>query len=336
MALREPLTARGPVAMNDTVSQPRRSSQEYAQLAAEHGRTGVAPFIANPDVRVVDLLGGTGISGYVRVRRWAVTPGDVIAPELLRDLALSNYLDVLAERRLLPAFLAVQDPLPYSRRSFDVSEIADEAIVDLPTFSLSGPKRANLRHSTTSARRAGLSVMPYEEWQAPQIMEISREWLRTKRGGELGFTLSRHRDVMSQLHDHATDLWVTVDGDGMVQAWCTWRHYLRGTGRVLDIMRRRGDAPNPAMDGLLATVLETYRDIGLARASLASVPREHGAMADRLYPSRSLRAYKQKFDPRWETRWLAVPAARQRPFALAAVGKAYCPGGLRRAALRNR
>ncbi len=164
---------------------------------------------------------------------------------------------------------------------------------------------------------------------------MSAAWLSTKRGGELGFTLSRYDDVAGQLAAGVTDLWVVLDEAYTVQAWCTWRHYLNGDARVLDIMRRRPHAPNPTMDFLICTSLEHYRDSGVTWASLASVPREHGSAAERIYPARSLRAYKQKFDPRWEPRWLAIAAAWQRPFALAAICGAYCPGGMRRALLRN-
>lgn len=307
-----------------------------AALAARFGRNGVAPFVANPAVTPVPLLGGLAVSGFVRVRRWAVTPGDVVGPYELGDEALGEYLDALAERRLRPLFLAVSDPEPFRRRGMHVVETADEAILDLPLFSLAGSRRANLRHSTTSARRAGLEVMRYRPEQAEQIAEISVEWLRTKRGGELGFTLSRHDDVMRQLEEGSADLWVSVDQAGIVQAWCTWRPYLDGSGRVLDVMRRRVDAPNPAMDALLATVLENYRDAGILQASLASVPRSHGELGERIFPARSLRSYKQKFDPSWSTRWLAVPARRHEWPAIAAIGTAYCPGGLRRAVLRNR
>lgn len=319
-----------------TLCRQSVTRHEYGRLAAQYGRTGVAPFLANPDVEVIDLVDEQAASGYSRQRRWAVTPGDVVAPPDLTEFALSEYLDVLSERRLRPAFLAVSDPAPYARRGFDLVEIADEAVIDLATFSLSGSKRANIRHSTTSARRAGLVVAPYETGHAAQIAEISKEWLRTKRGGELGFTLSRHDDVAAQINDRSTDVWVVLDESCTIQAWCSWRHYLGGRARVIDIMRRRTGAPNPAMDGLIATVLENYRDADLEQASLASVPRDHGTMAERIYPCRSLRAYKQKFDPRWERRWLAVPAARQRLFALAAVCGAYCPGGLRRALAHNR
>jgi lysylphosphatidylglycerol synthetase-like protein (DUF2156 family) len=311
-------------------------ARHYARLAARYGRTGVAPFIAHPDIERVDLLGREAAAGYVLVRRWAISPGDVIAAPEAFGLALCEYLDLLSARRLRPAFVAVGDPRPYRRLGMFTEEIADEAIIDLPSFSVAGSQRASLRHSTTSARRAGLTVVPFASSHECQIRDISDEWLRTKRGGELGFTLSRHCDVDAQRAEHSADVWVIVDGDGMVQAWCTWRPYLDGQARVLDIMRRRVSAPNPAMDCLLVTVLETYRDQGLLQASLASVPRDRGVWANHVYPTRSLRAYKQKFQPVWCPRWLAIRAAWQKPFAYTAIGTAYCPDGLRRAARHNR
>ena len=43
-----------------------RDTARYARLAERYGRTGVAPFIANPDVHVVELLGGAGAGGYAQ------------------------------------------------------------------------------------------------------------------------------------------------------------------------------------------------------------------------------------------------------------------------------
>ena len=308
---------------------------ERAWLAASFGRTGVAPFVANPDAEVISLLDGLGCAGYVPVRRWAVTAGDVIAPPGYGEWAVTEYLGSLRQRRLRPAFVAVADPEPFAQLGFDVTELADEAVLELASFSLAGSARANLRHSVTSARRAGLTIAAYEPRFAEQIAQLSQQWLRTKRGGELGFTLSRHEDVAAQLNCGATDAWVLLDAAGTVQAWCTWRHYLGGRARVIDVMRRRLEAPNPSMDLLLAGTIEHYRDQGVQFASLASVPREHGDAAERIYPTRSLRAYKQKFNPTWEPRYLAVPRKWRRPFALAAIGTAYCPGGMRRALRRN-
>lgn len=318
-----------------TAAQSEPPAPSLAMLASAHGRTGVSPFIASPDVHVVDLLDGLGAAGFAKQGRWAVSPGEPVAPPHLAAEALDEYLERVRQRRLRPVFIAVSDPEPFRERGMTVCEISDEAVLDLASFSLAGPKRANLRHSVTSARRHGLTFAPFHPRVAGQLREISQAWLATKRGGELGFTLSRHDDVTYQLGEGATDLWTVLDGAGEVQAWCTWRHYLGGRARVIDVMRRRPDAPNPAMDFLLASSLEAYRDQGLDLASLAGVPRPRGDVAERVYPTKSLRSYKQKFHPRWEPRWMAVPKRRHEFPALMAICRAYCPKGLRRAILRN-
>jgi phosphatidylglycerol lysyltransferase len=327
--------AAGPLAFAPPSTRNREQVRAHARLAARFGTTGVAPFLAAGDVEVIDVLDGWAAGGYLRSGRWAVTAGDVVAPDALADTALDQYLHQLRRRRLRPAFVAVSDPEPFRRRGFAVCEIADEAVLDLADFTLAGSPRAGIRHAVASARRAGLQVRPFEPADAPALAEISQQWLRTKRGGELGFTLSRHGDVLEQLADGATDLWCVAAPDATIWAWCTWRHYRDGRARVIDVMRRRPDAPNPAMDYLLATTLAHYRDNGVQLASLASVPRPHGELGERIYPTRSLRSYKQKFAPRWEPRWLAIPHRAQEPFAQLAIARAYCPLGLRRALRRN-
>lgn len=328
----------GPPLSAPQPTRDRGRLRAHTHLAAQFGATGVAPFLAAADLEVIDVLDGWGAAAYLRRGRWAVTAGDVISPAALSDAGLDQYLHQLRARHLRPAFVAVADPQPFRDRGFATSEVADEAVLDLGAFSLAGKPRAGIRHAVSSARRLGLTVRAYQPAHAPQLAEISHEWLRTKRGGEMGFTLSRHADVLDQLADGATDLWSVAGPDGTVWAWCTWRHYRNGDARVIDVMRRRPDAPNPAMDFLLATTLENYRDAGVtlaSLASLASVPRSHGELGERIYPTRSLRSYKQKFAPRWEPRWLAVPKRRQEPFAQLAIARAYCSNGLLSALRRN-
>ena len=102
---------------------------------------------------------------------------------------------------------------------------------------------------------------------------------------------------------------VVLDGSGVVVAFCTWLPFDRGRARLLDLMRRLPDVPNPAMDLLIARSLLEFADTGVFRASLACVPRVPDFLAG-LYPAERLRRYKNKFAPRWETRWLAIPSRR--------------------------
>lgn len=90
------------------------------------------------------------------------------------------------------------------------------------------------------------------------------------------------------------------------------------------------------MDFLLASTLIGYREAGVVQASLAIVPREDSDTAEWFVPTRTLRAFKQKFSPRWGPPFLALPLTRQRLLAIAAIGRAYGTHGLCRALSRNR
>jgi phosphatidylglycerol lysyltransferase len=92
----------------------------------------------------------------------------------------------------------------------------------------------------------------------------------------------------------------------------------------VDLMRHRGDAPAGSMDYLFVHILQWAKDAGYRRFSLGIAPLSgiagrrlapawaraaalvfnHG---ERFYGFRGLRAYKEKFDPDWEPRYIAGP-----------------------------
>jgi lysylphosphatidylglycerol synthetase-like protein (DUF2156 family) len=258
----------------------------HARLAARYGRTGLAPAIATSGLTIVELSDGFGAAGYVRRGRWAVTPGDVVAPKALTDSALSEYLDVVSRRGLRPVFVAISDPQPFRRRAFVTRKIRDEAIVDLAAFDLTDPRRAELRNTVEREGLAGLTVRHHDQ--------------------------THHK----QHADDVTDFWDVIDRNGTALASCTWRPYLGGSARVLDDVCSGRDG---LMSYLVAKCLEQYRDAGLIQASLGRAPREQGLLTDWAYPTRALLSHQRQFAPRWERRWLAVPAGWQLLFARAAI-----------------
>ncbi len=298
-------------------------------LVSRFGASSVSPFLLGPDRETVAV--GEGITGYLRQGRWAVMATGPATPAGTEADTLAALLDQFAQQRLRPVFAAVADAELYAGLGLVTKPVAEDPIVDLTDFSLAGKRRASIRHSVSSARRAGLRVVPWSPDLIDRSAAMSASWLGAKRGGEMGFTLGRF-DPQSFA---SLDCRVALDSDGQVVALVTWHSYADGQGRVLDLMRRSPDAPNPAMDFLIAESLMHFAEAGVKKVSLGSVPLSHGRMAERVYPTRSLWRYKEKFAPRWEVRHMAAPSRRHFPGAMLAIAKAYCPDGLLRGLRRN-
>src|SRR5690242_10966152 len=295
----------------------RGSAAAMAEAIERLGRSSVSPFLSAPGN--VGFRVPHGVAAYRRVRNWAVfatAPAARVGHEVA---ALDGALAHVAANRLRPVFAAVADPEPFTDRGMYVIEIADDALVALPGFTLAGKRRASIRHSVSAATRAGLRVEPYSDEHFDGLARVSDQWLRTKRGGELGFTLGR----FGRAEVRRTECRVALDTDERVVGFVTWRRFDGGRGRVLDQMRRADDAPNPTMDLLVASSLLEYSSLGVAVASLGSVPRSHGQLAEHVYATVSLRRYKDKFAPVWMPMSLVAPSPRLLPGALRAVTTAY-------------
>jgi len=132
-----------------------------------------------------------------------------------------------------------------------------------------------------------------------------------------------------------------------VLAFTTWRPYRAGRAALLDLMRRRSDAPSGTMDLLVSSALEALRDAGLEEASLANAPLanvsepksglEKGVTllfehVNAFYGYRNLFQFKKKFAPRWEGRYLVYPRGAL-PHVAYALANVHGAGGLRRLVL---
>jgi phosphatidylglycerol lysyltransferase len=116
---------------------------------------------------------------------------------------------------------------------------------------------------------------------------------------------------------------------------------------ALDLMRRQESVPSGTMDFLIAHALLHFKEHGVAVASLGLAPlantREgaHGwlerAMGTGMewnfqhmnwvYHYKSLHAFKHKFNPRWEPRYLAYPSGAALPQVLYALVRVHLAAG---------
>lgn len=202
-------------------------------------------------------------------------------------------------------------------------KLGENARVRLETFSLKGKKKGDLRNAQNRAQKEGavFEVLPTEA--VPEVMDeleqVSDAWLASRSTREKRFSLG----FFSRPYLASGPVAVVRVGGRLVAFANLWLAADK-LDCSIDLMRFRDDAPPGTMDFLLVQTMLWARERGygwfdLGMAPLAGLPAhrlapswsklghllvEHGA---RFYHFEGLRAFKAKFDPSWESAYLAYP-----------------------------
>ena len=221
---------------------------------------------------------------------------------------------------------------------FRVEKVGENAIVELSDFSLTGGARQKLR----AARRrfvekesAAFEVLapPHAEALWAELRGVSDSWLAGHGGKEKAFSLGAFDPQYLARHPIAV-----VRKSGRIIAFANiWITHDSKRG-ALDLMRHASDAPRGLMDFLFTEILlwaqaqglRTF-DLGMAPLSgmaedqyaslfarIARLVHDHG---EQFYGFKGLQAFKDKFGPRWEPRYIAAPGSWTLPLVLAEVAR---------------
>jgi len=175
----------------------------------------------------------------------------------------------------------------------------------------------------------------------PELHRVSDEWLAGRGTAEKGFSLGSF-DERYLLRFPAA----VLERDGRIEAFTNVWPGPDGRELSSDLMRHRDDAPNSAMEALLLHLMlwgkeRGYRSFSLGMAPLSGL--DSSAVAplwnrlasfvyargEALYNFQGLRAFKDKFHPTWEPRYLVWPGGLALPRVLADTS-ALIAGGYRR------
>jgi phosphatidylglycerol lysyltransferase len=209
-------------------------------------------------------------------------------------------------------------------------KIGEEARVRLETFSLEGGARKEFRHVRNRLEKEGCSfeIVPAQGTEAvlPELKRISDAWLEDRNTREKRFSLGSFDSGYIKRYPVAVvrreekivafaNLWQAGDGDEL----------------SMDLMRYSSEAPDSVMDYLFIRLMLWGREQGFhwfslgmaplsgleSRPGLAPLWSRIGAFVYRhgehFYNFQGLRHYKDKFDPEWEPRYLAIPGGLKLP-----------------------
>ncbi len=298
-------------------------------IARRHGRGALLPFQLGDDKLLFCPPGMDACVVYGLAGRTAVVLGDPIAAGPAKAEVLTAFLE---RSRELDRVVAVYQATASLRSAllgagFYLFRVGQEAIIDLQAFDLSGSWRANLRHTISRAKRGDVQVHwfpsgltgPDADRLSAGLTAVDRVW-RVHAGPRLGFTIGKFEfdDIRSLPVSLATD------ADGRPVAFATFRPTGPDGGWVLDLMRRTPGGTPGAVEWCIAEAALAFKAMGSPTLSLGLVPLDglesrSGPLGERLlalaarlarprYDVKGLAYFKEKFDPRWEPRYAAVPS----------------------------
>jgi phosphatidylglycerol lysyltransferase len=231
----------------------------------------------------------------------------------------------------------------YLEVGLNLLKVGEEARVRLADFNLDGKSKKVLRNTVNKLNRDGLrlEIVPAEGVAAllPRLKVISDAWLRDKNVREKRFSLG----AFDPSYLVRTPMAVVWQGDQAVAFANLFVNDTHAEASV-DLMRHLPDSPNGIMDYLFVELMLWSREQGYAWFNLGMAPlaglqnrgqaplwNRFGAMVfgrgERFYNFRGLQRYKDKFDPEWEPRYMAVPRGIALPMILTNVAS-LISGGL--------
>lgn len=285
---------------------------------------------------------------YVVTAGVAVCVGDPICSDEDMPLLTTEFLTYCRQNNLDICFCQTIDKhLPlYTELGFGSTKYGEEAMFDLETYNLKGGKAAKIRNAINHATALGIYVVEYcplksrDNHLEQQITEISNEWLKNKKSGELSFMLG----TVSLDNPRDRRYFAAFDSSNEMLGFIVFSPFLGGKGYFADVTRRKAKAPIGVMEKITIEAFRIMKTEGvkwgsLGLAPLANVSAEGNVTGKLLeiiyekfnsfYGFKKLHHYKKKYGPTsWESRYLVYHPKIFTPKIAYSIIKAQNPKGV--------
>lgn len=206
------------------------------------------------------------------------------------------------------------------KKLFPVGEVA---VVNLEGWTMEGPARRGLRNEVNKLTREGFTFNvndpPQKDAFLQQLEAVSDGWLKDLGRHELAFSQGwfDEKELKNQT------ILSIENPEGKVVGFVNLIPDFSPGEANFDLMRKTIDAPNGTMDFLFVRMFEYLRGIGFTTCNMGMVPMSGIDDPENLQERviklayerirqfghyKSLRAFKEKFDPEWKMMYLVYDA----------------------------
>lgn len=315
-------------------------------LALAHAERADAHLALLEDKRFLFHASGEAFLMYsVRGKSWIAMGDPIGKPEHAADL-MWQFLEEVDRHAGWPVFYQVSPThLPlYLDGGLSLVKLGEEAHVDLDAFTTEGKAGKDWRAALNRARRESLEFAIIPTADVPrhlaELKHVSDAWLAGRGAGEKGFSIG----FWSERYLSSFDIAV-IRRAGCIVAFANIWYGQPGGEITIDLMRHLPEIPG-IMDLLFVSLMQEgkargYRWFNLGMAPLSGLsghrlaPSWHKVAAfvarngERFYGFKGLRAYKEKFGPVWEPRYLASPGGWALPQILLDVSNLISGGPIK-------
>jgi phosphatidylglycerol lysyltransferase len=311
-------------------------------LTRNYGTNTISYFALEKGKSFFFSSSGKSFISYVLEGDVAVVAGDPVGPEEEMLSVISQFISFCHKQDWTAIFWQVRDVYTelYRQAGMHLLKIGEDPIITIDTFTLVGKAMANVRTNIRHAEKAGLHVVFYrgqvqDAEQLAQMEQISRAWLASKGGSEMGFSMGRF-----DVHGDEEQVYaLAVDADNNVYGFVSFVPIYGRKGWGIDLMRRKARIPVGTMELLIVRSMEYLKARGAEIVSLALAPMSNINHSDETFleygiellsnfvgdlsKKDSLCKFKKKFQPSWESRYLVYSSKLRLPKAGWALYRAH-------------
>ncbi|WP_313757009.1 bifunctional lysylphosphatidylglycerol flippase/synthetase MprF [Tissierella sp.] len=253
----------------------------------------------------------------------AIVLGDPIGDQQYFDEALIEFQDFIDEYGYKSIFYQSSEKLLpfYHNHGYYFFKLGETGLVELDNFDINSPKSRDFRNTLRRFEKDGFIFEFYNEGAMDEklflsIKEVSDEWLDDRE--EMGFSLG----WFNKEYLNKSKIGIVMNKETKeIIAFASISPSYDNNSASIDLMRFKKNVPSNTMTFLILNLLlkfkeDNYKLFNLGMAPLSNVGITQNAhIQERMahlvfkygkhfYSFDGLRKYKNKFDPRWEGRYL--------------------------------
>ncbi|MGL5257583.1 MAG: bifunctional lysylphosphatidylglycerol flippase/synthetase MprF [Proteocatella sp.] len=250
--------------------------ERVARLVERYGENPMSYMAMEDDKKYFFGKSVEGVIAFAVVNDVATVCGDMICSDEDAGIFLSEFMEFCRENHYSIMFLNTTTRFMqvYKLMGFGSVKYGEDACFLLSEYNLAGGKVAKVRAAINHVNKAGIIVSEYcphvelDKEVEREIQDISDEWLKMKKGGELSFMMGG----IGLDNPRERRFFVARDSDGRMLGFVVFVPYNNKKAYLAEVTRRRNDSPQGVMEKLIYDGFMTLKEEGVIWGSMGLVP----------------------------------------------------------------